>query len=81
MTETDTASPPTDNGTVLASIAGMLDEHRANIAAHFKSTFAALESRLDRIQTTITEHGQRMDSLESHNKTNKFKPWRRGVQH
>ncbi|KAG7455603.1 hypothetical protein JOB18_003129 [Solea senegalensis] len=59
------ASPAGDS-TALASIATMLEDHRASIAVDFKSTFAALELRLDKMQTTIKEHGQRMDSLESH---------------
>lgn len=29
------------------------------------ATFAALELRLDKMQSTVTEHGQRMESLES----------------
>ncbi|CAI5657495.1 unnamed protein product [Oreochromis niloticus] len=44
----------------------MLEEHRASISADFKTSFATLEARLDKIQTTITEHGQRMNLLESH---------------
>lgn len=52
--------------TALANIANMLEDHRASIATDFKTTFAALELRLDKIQSTITEHGQQMDSLESH---------------
>ena len=54
------------NSTALASIANMLEDHRASIAADFKATFATLELRLDKMQTTITEHGQRMVSVESH---------------
>lgn len=55
-----------DNSTALASIASMLEDHRASISADFKSAFAAPESRLESMQITITEHGQRMSSLESH---------------
>ena len=73
-TETDAAASSTDDSNVLTGIATrleeriatMLEEHRASIATDFKATFATLESRLDKIQTKITDHGQRMDSLESH---------------
>ncbi|KAE8296900.1 hypothetical protein D5F01_LYC03511 [Larimichthys crocea] len=34
--------------------------------ADYKTTFAALELRLDKIQSAVTGHGQRLDSLESH---------------
>lgn len=62
----DEDTSPTDNSTALTSIASMLEDHRASISADFKSTFAALELRLERMQTMITEHGQPMASLESH---------------
>ena len=73
-TETEAAASATDDSTVLtgivnmleARIASMLEEHRASISTDFKATFATLELRLDKIQTTITDHGQRVESLESH---------------
>lgn len=70
--KTEADAFPRGNSTMLTSIANMLDDHRASIAADFKATFAALELRLNKMQTTITEHGQRMDS---------FKHWRRSVWH
>lgn len=51
--------------TCAASIASLLEEHRANIATDFKNSFAALESRLETMQATIIEHGQRITSLET----------------
>lgn len=73
-TETDAADSATDGSPTLTSIASklearianMLEEHRASIATDFKDTFTTLETWLDKIQTTITDHGQRVDSLESH---------------
>lgn len=62
-TEAD-ASPPSSNVT-LSSIANLLEDQRASIAADFKASFAALELRFDKMQSTVTEHGQRLDSLES----------------
>lgn len=52
--------------TALTSIATMLEDHRVSLATDFKTSFATLEVRLDKIQSTITEYGQRVDSLESH---------------
>lgn len=52
-------------GACVASIAELLEEHRANIAADFKNSFAALESRLEKLQATVTDHGQRIVSLET----------------
>lgn len=63
-TEADASAVGSD--TTLACIANMLEDHRATIAADFKATFAALELRLDKIQSMITEQSRRMDSLESH---------------
>ncbi|XDV36150.1 hypothetical protein PO909_005994 [Leuciscus waleckii] len=53
------------NNTCVASIASLLEDHRASISADFKTTFAALEAKLDCTQAVVTEHGQRIDSLES----------------
>ena len=63
--KTEADASPTGNSTALASIANMLEDHRASITADFKTTFAALKLRLDKMHITITEHGQRMDSLGS----------------
>lgn len=65
-TEMDEDTAPTDNSTALASIASMLEDHRASISTDLKSTIAALELKLKRMQTTINEHGERLTSLESH---------------
>ena len=41
----------------VTSLASLLEEHRANLA-HFMKMFAALELRLDNLQTTFTDHDQ-----------------------
>ena len=46
----------------LTSIAGLLEDHRASISADMKETFAAMESRLDKMQTKETEHGERLNA-------------------
>lgn len=43
------------------AIVGML----ADLMAEIKASFAALEVKLDNIQSVVSEHGQRIDSLES----------------
>ncbi|KAF3858784.1 hypothetical protein F7725_011985 [Dissostichus mawsoni] len=48
----------------LADISLLLDEHRAALTADFKSSFESLTSTLDSIHSTITDHGQRIHSLE-----------------
>lgn len=52
MTEMD-EDPLSDNSTALASIASMQEDHTAGISADFQSTFSALESRLEGMQTTL----------------------------
>lgn len=51
--------------TCLTSIEGLLEKHRASIASDLKNSFAALESRLDKMQTTVSDHGQHIISLET----------------
>lgn len=51
--------------TCLTSIEGLLEKHRASIAADLKNSFAALESRLEKMQTTVLDHRQRIISLEA----------------
>lgn len=48
----------------MADISSLLDEHREALSADFKSSFESLASTLDSIHSTITDHGQRIDSLE-----------------
>ncbi|KAI2643105.1 hypothetical protein H4Q32_027662 [Labeo rohita] len=49
----------------MADISSLLDEHRAALSADFKSSFESLASTLESIHSTITDHGQRIDSLET----------------
>lgn len=48
----------------MADISSLLDEHRAALSADFKSSFESLASTLDSIQSTINDHGERIDSIE-----------------
>lgn len=62
----DGESPTTScNSSCLANIANLLEEHRASISADHKKNLAVIEEQLNNIQTTISDHGQRIDSLES----------------
>ena len=58
-------SPCADTSSCFASIQGMLEKHRASMADDLKNSFAALESRLEKMQTTLSDHGQRIVSLET----------------
>lgn len=49
----------------VASIAGLLEEHRATISTEFKMAFASLEEKLTQTQATVKDHGQRIISVES----------------
>lgn len=42
----------------------LLEKRRANVASDFENTFAAMESKLEAIHTTVREHLQRIVSLE-----------------
>ncbi|KAL0149022.1 hypothetical protein M9458_055637 [Cirrhinus mrigala] len=63
-TEKDKDLSPKASAT-MADISSLLDEHRAALSADFKSSFESLASTLDSIHSTITDHGQRIDSLET----------------
>lgn len=58
-------APSACANTCLTSIKGLLEEHRASLATDLKNSFAALELRLEKMQTTVLDHGQRIISLES----------------
>lgn len=63
----------------LTSIEGLLEKHRASITTNLKNSFAALESRLKKMQSTVLGHGQRIISLETSAETNGvFALWRQG---
>ncbi|WP_242641720.1 hypothetical protein, partial [Candidatus Ichthyocystis sparus] len=48
----------------MSEISLLLEEHRAALAADFKSSFDSLTSTLDSIHSTVTDHEQRVSSLE-----------------
>lgn len=68
--KSENEAPSDCASTCLASIKDLLETHRANMAADFKNSFAALESRLERMQGTVSDHGQRIVSLETSAETN-----------
>lgn len=59
----DNATPGSPD---MAALAKMLTEHKTSLSTEFSSAFAKLEAKLDAIQTAITDHHQRISSLESH---------------
>lgn len=48
----------------LASIATLLEENRKALTADFNATMVKLEKKLDRIQTTVTDHVVKIGELE-----------------
>lgn len=50
----------------MAAIANLLEDHRAALSANFKATVSTLEVKLDQIRATVTEHGLKIASLETH---------------
>lgn len=63
--KSETEAPSACANTCLAGIEGLLEKHRASIAAELKSSFATLESKLDQMQAVLADHGQRITSLET----------------
>ncbi|KAI4827244.1 hypothetical protein KUCAC02_030654 [Chaenocephalus aceratus] len=53
------------NNLSMEGIAGLLEDHRRALSADFKSAISTLEAKLDRIQATVSDHGQTIASLES----------------
>lgn len=43
----------------------LLEQHRVALTAHLKSSFANLDTKLDKIQAIVSEQGQRITDLES----------------
>ncbi|KAF3860060.1 hypothetical protein F7725_000315 [Dissostichus mawsoni] len=75
-TETAVSTASEVAGPDMASIISLLEEHRvsselaqrehrASISADFKAAFAVLEAKLNQTQTTVAEHGEQIDSLET----------------
>ena len=49
----------------MATLTKLLEEHRTALSAEFKLAITSLETKLDCVQTTISDHGQRLTSLEA----------------
>ena len=49
----------------MAAIANLLEEHRQALAADFKTSISTLESKLDRVHATVSDHTQKIASLEA----------------
>ncbi|CAB1426626.1 unnamed protein product, partial [Pleuronectes platessa] len=48
----------------MAEISSLLEEHRLALAADFKTSYDSMTSTLDTLHTKVTDHGQRISSLE-----------------
>ena len=49
---------------IMPELSTLLEEHRKALSADFKSSFEALTTTLDGLHSTVTDHGQRISSLE-----------------
>ncbi|KAF3856803.1 hypothetical protein F7725_017526 [Dissostichus mawsoni] len=49
----------------MAALTSLLESHKVSLSAEFKTVIAALESKMYLIHATISDHGQRITSLES----------------
>lgn len=49
----------------MAALTKLLEEHKTAFSAEFKSAITPLEVKLDCLQTTVTDHGHRVASLEA----------------
>lgn len=49
----------------MAAMAKLLEQHRQAISAEMKTAISALEEKIDRIQTTLSDHTHKIVSLES----------------
>lgn len=48
----------------MSELSSLLEEHRKTLAADFKSSFEAMTNTLEGLHSTVTDHGQRISSLE-----------------
>lgn len=55
----------TPNKVNMVALKELLEEHRTALAAEFKAAISTLEVKLDCVQATVSDHGQRLTMLES----------------
>lgn len=48
----------------MASLTHLLESHRTAISEDFKQTFSVLETKLNGVITTVTEHAEKLEILE-----------------
>lgn len=58
------SSKKEDAGLTLDAITTLLEKHREEIAAEFRTLFSQLDSKLDQTRLAVEENGQRVSSLE-----------------
>lgn len=49
----------------MAVLTSLLEDHKTALSAEFKKAFSILEAKIDVVQATVSNHGQRITSLES----------------
>lgn len=50
----------------MAALTELLEAHRTALSAEFKAAISTLEVKLECVQATVSSHGQRLTTLESH---------------
>lgn len=65
VAEGTAASASSAASIAVENISDLLERHRASLAADFKSSFASLESKLDKIQVEVAGQGRRISDLEA----------------
>ena len=63
------AGPPSTDAdgdaVTMSALRSLLEEHKNSLQAAFETSIATLESKLDTVQASVADHGQRIVSLES----------------
>ncbi|KAJ4924308.1 hypothetical protein JOQ06_000548 [Pogonophryne albipinna] len=49
----------------MEALTSLLESHKVSLSTEFKTVIAAFESKIDLVHATISDHGQRITSLES----------------
>lgn len=49
----------------MAALTNLLENHKVALSSEFKISMASLESKIDVIHATVSDHGQRINSLET----------------
>ena len=63
--DSTTTADATSGGVSMSALASLLEAHKTDLVTEFKTSFSALEAKIDLVQATVSSHGQRITSLET----------------